>query len=247
MNYLFTQDSNAGFFSDFNVTLGCLNYIIKNDIKQFSFIWNNSLYQDDKTNLFDKYFFKNKIYDTYDAVMQTREIGGTYYQPVTPHETLLNSHNILQRFNYFEENDMFNALKHKCMKAENTLGIHVRGTDHWQHGPLFDIDTYFNAVDKKLDERNFTNIFLATDEEQNIEKFTRRYGNKLIVNKDIIRSTSSVAIHHINYKHKEKLIHDVMLDALSLSQCEEILITSSNVAGYAIAVNPFLKYNYIGK
>jgi hypothetical protein len=247
MNYLFTQKSTRGFFSDFNVALGCLDYIIKNDIKHFSFIWNNSLYQDNTENLFDKFLFKNEVYDAYDVLIQAGDIGGVYYQPVNPHEKFLNSYNILKHFNYFEENNMFNTLKRDCVKAENTLGIHVRGTDHWQHSPLLDIATYFKAVDKKLAEKNFTNIFLATDEEQNIEKFSRRYGNKLIVNNDIIRSSSLVAIHFNNYKNKEKLIQDVMLDALSLSQCEEILITSSNVSAYTLAINPFLNYNFIDR
>ena len=36
-----------------------------------------------------------------------------------------------------------------------------------------------------------------------------------------------------------------MLDATSLAQCEEIIITASNVAGYTLTINPTIKYTQI--
>ena len=36
-----------------------------------------------------------------------------------------------------------------------------------------------------------------------------------------------------------------MLDAISLAQCKEIIITSSNVTGYTLAINPTIKYTFI--
>lgn len=244
MNYLFTQQVNAGFFSDFNVIIGCLDFILKNKITNFSFVWNNILYQSSKVNLFDIFFFKTKTYEEYDKTITAISIGATYYQPINPHEKFLNSYEVLNYFNYFE-NSIFLDKKNKCVKRENCLGVHVRGTDHGMHGPLLNLNIYFDWVDKKLNENNYSYIFLATDEEQYVDSFHKKYGDKVITNNNITRSISNTAIHYSNYEDKEKLIEDVMLDAISLSQCEEILITSSNVSAYTLAINPFIKYIFL--
>ena len=152
--------------------------------------------------------------------------------------------NIIKHFNYFE-NPYYQTLKSNCAKRDNCLGVHVRGTDHWRHGPIVDLDTYFKFIDRKLFEESYTNIFLATDEVRVVQGFQSRYGDKVFTNDEILRSETADGIHLSGVPNKEKLIEDVMLDAISLSLCDEILITSSNVSGYALTVNPFIKYTFI--
>lgn len=38
-----------------------------------------------------------------------------------------------------------------------------------------------------------------------------------------------------------------MRDGLSMSKCKKILMTASNVAGYALMVNPTIEYDQIDK
>lgn len=244
MNYKFILKNNYGFFSDFNIIIGCLNYIINNQIDNYTFIWNNILYQSNQENLFNKIFFKTNEYNFYDKEINASSIGCEYYSQFNPREKFINSYNILNYFNYFN-NPYYLDLKNKCKKQLNTLGVHVRGTDHWQHAPILDIDIYFQYIDKKLESGKYTNIFIATDETRYIEKFQKKYGKKIIFNDNILRSNTSISIHHNNFLNKEKLIEDVMLDAISLSECEEIIITSSNVSAYTLALNPNIKYTFI--
>jgi hypothetical protein len=249
MNYKFIQYISSGFFSDFNVIIGCLDYIIKNKITNFTFIWNNVYYQeitDNTENLFTKYFFSTPEYETYDQEIQAISIGSTYYKTVNKRKIFLNSFNVLTHFNYFN-NPVYLQLKKDCVKKENCLGVHVRGTDHGQHGPLINIDTYFKHVDSKIMSEEYTSIFLATDEELYVEKFQQRYGKeRVIINENITRSENKIAIHtRVAGIDKTKLITDVLLDAISLAQCEEIIITSSNVSAYTLAINPTIKYTFI--
>jgi hypothetical protein len=244
MNYKFIQRVNSGFFSDFNVIIGCLDYIITNKISNFNFVWNNAYYQNNNENLFFKYFFNTLEYDNYDYQIEAITIGATYYQPFNERERFINSHNVLTHFNYFN-NPVFVQLKNQCVKSDNCLGIHVRGTDHWQHGPLIDLAVYFEYIDSKLELGKYNKIFLATDEERHVQSFKQRYGDKVITNSNITRSNTSAAIHRSGYQDKEKLIIDVMLDAISLAQCNEIIITSSNVSAYTLAINPYIKYTFV--
>jgi hypothetical protein len=244
MNYKFVQYVSSGFFSDFNVIIGCLDFIIKHNITNFNFVWNNVYYQNNNENLFHKFFFKTPEYNSYDHELTAISIGATYYQPFNEREKFINSNNILAHFNYFS-NPIYIQLKNLCAKADNCLGVHVRGTDHWQHGPLINLDEYFKHIDDKIELGIYTKIFLATDEARYVESFQQRYGDKVIINDNITRSNTSIAIHSSGVDNKEKLITDVMLDAISLAQCEEIIITSSNVSAYTLAINPHIKYTFI--
>ena len=249
MNYKFIQCISSGFFSDFNVIVGCLDYIIKNKITNFNFLWHNVYYQeitDNTENLFNKYFFETPEYATYDHEIQAISIGATYYKPVNKRKKFINSFNVLTHFNYFN-NPVYLQLKKECAKKENCIGVHVRGTDHGQHGPLLSLDTYFKHIDGKILSEDYTSIFLATDEEIYVEKFKERYGKeRIIINENITRSENKVAIHTRSSNiDKTKLINDVMLDATSLAQCEEIIMTASNVVGYTLAINPTIKYTQI--
>lgn len=244
MNYKFVQHVSSGFFSDFNVIIGCLDYIIQNNITNFHFVWNNIYYQTNNENLFHKFFFSTPEFDTYDQVIDAIAIGATYYQPYNEREKFINSYKVLAHFDYFN-NPVYTQLKQLCAKADNCIGVHVRGTDHWQHCPLIDLDVYFKHIDEKLESEQYTKIFLATDEAKYVESFLKKYGDRVIINDNITRSNTSTAIHSSNYEDKEKLIIDVMLDAISLAQCEEIIITSSNVSAYTLAINPYIKYTFL--
>jgi hypothetical protein len=52
-------------------------------------------------------------------------------------------------------------------------------------------------------------------------------------------------VHSSNFKDKEKLATDVLTDAFSLSCCDKILITQSNISNYVKTINPNLKYEYL--
>lgn len=247
MKYLIEQKRNVGFFSDFNLITAALTRLRENNIKDFSFIWNNILYSDNTNeNLFNKYFFDTQEYDNYDVVYDIGDIAFGFFTHFNEHEIWLRANETLNYFNYFN-NPVYKNCYEKCFKADNVLGVHVRGTDHGEHGSLIDIDYYFKQIDAELETNKFNSIFLATDENRIVDQFVTRYSSIVKVNSDITRSNTNQGIHFSNFTNKSQLAEEVLLDAISLANCKNIIITSSNVSSYTLCINPNVEYTFIDK
>ena len=247
MKHLIIQKRSSGFFSDFNLIVAALTHLRENHIEDFSFIWNNIYYSTNiNENLFNKYFFKSKEYEAYDVIYDIGDIGGNFFSHFNEQSIWDRANKTLCYYNYFT-NPLYLECYNKCFKADNCLGVHVRGTDHYQHGALLDLPFYFKKIDEKLNTGDFKKLFLATDEERIVQQFINKYGDFVNINSNITRSSTCQGIHLSNLINKEQLAIDVLIDAISLANCEEILITSSNVSGYTLCVNPKIKYSYIDK
>lgn len=256
MNYLVIENRNEGFFSNFNLIVGSLSSLHDSEIKNFYFQWNNHLYQDDKENLFDKYFYKQNIEAVavkcpnsnkfkFDKTCTTVELAVHLFSFVTPIEVFKKMNSVLRIYNYFD-NEIYKNCNKISAKRPKTLGVHVRGTDHGKHGKLLTLNDYFSKIDEKLNY-NYNNLFLATDETKTVKAFTDRYGSLVFTNSEIKRSETAQGIHFSNFTHKEKLATDVITDAISLANCEELIFTASNVAGHVLMLNPDIKHEQIDK
>ena len=243
MKYTINQNRAVGFFSSFNTIVGALKCLHDNSVENFYINWKNNLYQKDDTNLFDKYFYQQDVLvedgDHYEAT----EIGNIY-DAIFDRQLFLHLNKILKLYKHFD-NEIYKKCYQSCIKVDNCIGVHVRGTDHYQHGKLLDIEDYFSAVDSKIRNKGYKNIILITDEQEKVDVFKRRYGSILHYNENIHRSDNSIAVHYKGFNDLEKLVTDAMSDAISLSMCEEIIVTSSNVAGYALMINPNIKFDQI--
>jgi len=243
------QQRNAGFFSDFNLIVACLHYFYDNSIVDFNVYWTNVLYQTAEQNMFDTHFFKNKkihqFSNQFDIVHDVGTLGGNFWTHINEHWKFEKSNEILKFYNYFD-NPIYRECKDACIKRQNSLGVHIRGTDHTQHGPLLDLDEYCREIDKKLDREKYTNIFIATDEQRILQACQQRYGDKIIYN-NVYRSNTQRAIHLSDLQEKEQLAKDVLMDAISLANCDDIIITSSNVSAYTLCVNPEIKHTFIDR
>ena len=87
--------------------------------------------------------------------------------------------------------------------------------------------------------------FNLTEELVSFEKGFNNWEDAIRASSKGLLKQGFVEESYVDSVEKEKLIEDVMLDAISLSQCEEILITSSNVSAYTLAINPFIKYIFL--
>lgn len=246
MKHLIIENRPEGFFSNFNLIAGSLSYMYDNNITEFNVIWKNSLYQTSDYNMFDKYFYKQNMHEKYDVVNTAHDLGVSMFHFFTPIEVFEKLNKVMNHYGCFN-NEAFSLANDQSVENPNSLGVHVRKTDHTRHGVLLDDDYYFSKIDENLNNDNYENIFISTDDSDVIAKFKNRYGFKVFHNEDIIRMTGSVAIHYSNYSNKEKLASDVMRDALSLTKCKKILTTASNVAGYVLTVNPAINYDQIDK
>jgi len=244
MKHLIIENRNEGFFSNFNLIAGSLSYMYDNNIKEFNVIWKNSFYQTSDYNMFDEYFYKQNFYDNYDVIYRAHELSVSMFNFFTPIEVFKKLNTVMNYYGCFN-NHAFKLANEQSIENSNSLGVHVRRTDHHRHGLLLDDEYYFSKIDQNLENDNYDNIFISTDDLDVIITFRNRYGSKLFYNDDIVRNTGSISIHHSNYSNKEKLASDVMRDALSMTKCKKILTTASNVTGYVLIVNPNIDYEQI--
>lgn len=249
MKYFLEQNRECGFFSSFNIIVGCLKWLEDNSIVDFYIKWNNILYQTDNKNLFDKFFFNQKPIDNHNPEdiinIDTMKVGNIY-EFIHNIELCKTLNKILIKYGHFD-NPVWKKCNELCISRENSLGVHVRRTDHHLHGEFLDNDFYYEIIDNKLQENNYKNILLITDENKVVKEFVSKYGDLIMLNENIYRSDDENPIHYKHLENIDELAEQIMIEAISLSRCEEIIVTSSNVSGYSLMLNPQIKFEQIDK
>lgn len=133
----------------------------------------------------------------------------------------------------------------KPLMAHNTLGVHVRRTDHPHSVQPVGLDAYYRAIDKRI--RNYDLLFLSTDDERVVHDFRKRYGAILRVN-NVTRSGDQVAVHrNFGHNHRRQLGLEVLVDCLCLAACNKLILTFSNVSYAALLFNPEASYILLEK
>lgn len=124
-------------------------------------------------------------------------------------------------------------------EGSRILGVQARGTDfnkgYYNHPKPILPEDYFEQIDSVIDKYDY--IFLATEDNNNLEKFIGKYGNKLIYHKHVLRSSTldnPVLVRNDSYIQRENpkycMGKDVMIDMMSLSQCAGIITGMSQVS-----------------
>lgn len=126
------------------------------------------------------------------------------------------------------------------LKGKKTLGVHVRGTDFkWNyngHPVCVTAEEYLEEACKLMMENNYEQVFLATDEQNAVEKFSDVFGDKLIYYQDVTRSNGKVTVMKSELErdnHHYLLGLEVLRDALALADCDGLLAGLSQVS-YAV-------------
>lgn len=120
---------------------------------------------------------------------------------------------------------------------EDALGVHIRGTDYrvgYKNHPLFvDANEYFPYIDKAINSKEFSKIYLATDDQVLLDAFVKRYGRQLLIfNEKIERGTGKQGIHTINNSGYQNAL-DVILDMAAMAYCGGIVSGTSQVAMFS--------------
>lgn len=142
------------------------------------------------------------------------------------------------RIKYDLYNDLTEQIK-SFFRNRKILGIHVRGVE-WgnikAHPIPVGLEDYADNADKAIEKYGFEKIFLATDSEDTIAFFQKRYGDNLVFYNDSLRSGSGkkvLAIYDDTIRREENhywLGYEVLRDMLTLSFCDGIIAGISNVS-----------------
>ncbi|MGR3809229.1 hypothetical protein [Jiulongibacter sp. NS-SX5] len=108
---------------------------------------------------------------------------------------------------------------------KNTIGVHIRRTDHIDIIAESDLNSYHEALEKELSKNLDLSIYLATDDSEVKEEFVKKYGRKISTQKTDLSRNSSAGII------------GAYTDILALSKCQKIICnTKSSFAETAIKI-----------
>ena len=126
------------------------------------------------------------------------------------------------------------------MQGKKLLGVHVRGADfkrgYQNHPFMVTVDEYLINVKEKFDGGDYDGIFLATDDLEAIEKFSKEFGEKLFYFKDVMRTDGDETVMKSSSErenHHYKLGLEVIRDMHALSLCDGLIAGMSNVSIFA--------------
>lgn len=136
-----------------------------------------------------------------------------------------------------ERTDDFFKTTFQNVIGQNTIGVHYRGTDfnvgYKRHPYALSIEDYYAAIDALLEMSPYSDIFVASDEQQAVESFTARYGNRIRYFTDVYRSNDGRPIHFSNNSreyHHYKLGLEILRDIIALSKCNSLIAGLSQVS-----------------
>lgn len=123
--------------------------------------------------------------------------------------------------------------------TKKTLAVHVRGVE-WgniKYHPIpASLEEYTVRIDKAISEYGYEQIFLATDSDDTVAFFKKKYGEMIVCYNDVTRAQSgskvlaifddSIADEHKGYR----LGYEVLKDMLTISKCDGIIAGLSYVS-----------------
>lgn len=155
---------------------------------------------------------------------------------------LRNLHQLLRSEIQFQDKLLtkIGAIK-QSFKPFRTLGIHARRTDHYTEVLPVREEVLLKKIAKRISA--FDKLFVATDDGVFLERLKRLYPEKLMAH-DFYRSESGRAVHdHGGEKNGLLLAEQALLDCLSLSFCQELILSPSNLSYAALVFQPEIPYS----
>lgn len=126
------------------------------------------------------------------------------------------------------------------LNGKRTLGVHVRGTDFkWNyngHPVCVTCQEYLEKAQEMVKNRNYEQVFLATDDLDAVEKFREIFSEKLVFYQDVTRSNGNVTVmksESDRENHHYLLGREVLRDMMTLAECDGLLAGLSQVS-YAV-------------
>lgn len=119
----------------------------------------------------------------------------------------------------------------------HTLAVHIRGTDYkngYKNHPCYiPPEAYYPYIDDAIKNHGMNLIFLATDDNEVLQEFLKKYKDKVVYYKDVYRGNGNIGVHTtINERkfHHYKLGLEVLRDMYTLATCDGLIAGISQVS-----------------
>ena len=120
---------------------------------------------------------------------------------------------------------------------KNVVGVHARGADakigYKGHPTIVTAEDYIGETEKMVEKLKADLVFLATDDQDILNKFKQAFGDKLVYYSDVIRSTGTVMncfIEKPRENHHYLLGLEIIRDVYTLSICSGFVCGMSYVS-----------------
>lgn len=210
-----------------------------------------SLYLDknysETKNVFDYFFEQPSIYETNDLnhhsyiqyttrnrLLAERMNEGVSYDVTSEYEKEMAE--IMKKYLHFNKKtcEIIEKSVKERITSDDVLGVHVRGTDYkgnYKNHPTYILpEEYYPYIKEQLSRGKFKKIYLATDDQEILEKFIREFGKEnILYDKNTIRGNNNIGIHTRQHTDQYRMALEVICDMATLSYCSGIISGLSQV------------------
>ncbi|MBO5479077.1 MAG: O-fucosyltransferase family protein [Clostridia bacterium] len=253
------MEKHMGFFALFNCVLNRIYYADRLGLVPVVHYPQTVLYYDEtmkqnQNNVFE-YFFQPVSSIPYEKALKAKNLvisseKDSQFNLCNKPGYLLDERGINNLANiakkYIRFNDVTQSKLNEGLKlldgTGKKLGVHIRGTDfknkNKNHPIGITIEQYKEKIREIMFNGEYTCVFLATDEEavireiEEMDIFVKMKG-KLLMYKDVFRSTNGLAVHKQEYnrlRHKYLLGFEVLRDMYTLAKCNGFIAGRSQVS-----------------
>lgn len=141
------------------------------------------------------------------------------------------------RLNDIVKEEISKDIQSLGIREENTLAVHVRGTDfknHYNGHPIqVTISEYLQETSAVFKEGKYSQVFLATDDTDAVEAFQKEFDDKLVFYRDVVRSNGNDTVMHSHLareNHHYLLGLEVLRDMYTLAGCGGLIAGLSQVS-----------------
>ncbi len=238
-----------GFFSLFIQVVYGIDFAVRNGVEyHVDFANIEYCYTDPRepdNNWWNYYFRQRVVQRPADSTVAINRFHELYPIPIWDRDHFRRMNRHVRKLAFQDDVREHIETARKQLRAHNTLGVHVRRTDHPDSIRPVGLDEYYRAIDKRIGQYDL--LFLSTDDASVVHDFQKRYGAKVRVN-DTTRSVDSQAVHrNFEHRHRRQLGLDVLTDCLCLASCNKLILTFSNVSYAALLFNPEASYVLLEK
>ena len=239
-----------GFFGVYLEAIRCIDYAVSNELPFYvDLSESNSLYTDagrfnGNTNVWDYYYEQPKPLSASVVYSVSKYEGNidkiwkrSHFQRVYERA--------VRRLKYTNELEEILG-KRKRDFPSSVIGVHIRKTDHGTEVPAIAFASYIELLTKKIAQENYRHIFLATDDITVLQGIEELFPGIKVITNNVTRSGDGTPVHkNENLANKYELGVEAILDAYTLSLCDETILTNSNLSYCSLYMNPVMKYSLL--
>jgi hypothetical protein len=191
----------------------------------------------------DDYFLNINDYSNIELVNYITPLNAYDKDTFTKENLKMCESIIKDNFTLNDEMKQLFSSRHPQIDFTKTIGFHRRATDMMRIHHLATID--LSVIFETLEKEEFENVFLMSDNLNDLNKFKQRYGNKLITFDEL--TTSKIEDKpFFNLQNDEesikKHIQEIVFGAYTLGMTKKLICTMSNLSAFSIFSNSNLDY-----